>query len=92
MVKRRDVTSREYKVMLSPSRLDGDEATMTAQVQAFWAEFKAALAPLDIPTTGSFSGVKARRLIRFFDTDAHSLHSDSYIVREREDIETGSGR
>ena len=89
MVKRRDVTSREYKVMLSPSRLDGDEATMTAQVQAFWAEFKAALAPLDIPTTGSFSGVKARRLIRFFDTDAHSLHSDSYIVREREDIETG---
>jgi hypothetical protein len=88
MAKRQDVTSREYKVMLSASRLDGDEAAMMARVGRFWIEMATALAPLDIPTTGSFSGVKARRLIRFFDTDEHSLHADSYIVREREDVDS----
>lgn len=89
MGKRQDVTSREYKVLLSATRLDGDEPALLSAVEAFWAEVKTALLPLDIPTTGSFSGVKARRLVRFFDTDAHALHADSYIVREREDVLTG---
>jgi hypothetical protein len=89
MAKRQDVTSREYKVMLLASRFDGGEADMRQAVDGFWAALTAALTPLDIPASGAFSEVKARRLIRFFDTDAHRLHEDSYIVREREDVQTG---
>lgn len=89
MPKRQDVTSREYKVMLTPSRLDGDQAALLDVVAGFWAEVTTALASLDIPTTGAFTGVKARRLVRFFDTDAHAINGRSYIVREREDIDTG---
>jgi hypothetical protein len=89
MAKRQDVTSREYKVMLKASRFDGDDATMRSTVDAFWGDVAAALAPLDIPASGAFDTVKARRLIRFFDTDERMLHSDSYIVREREDVESG---
>ncbi|MDQ1248294.1 MAG: hypothetical protein QG597_2666 [Actinomycetota bacterium] len=89
MARRTDVTSREYKVMLTPSAFDGDDAAMRATVGRFWADVAAALEPLDIPTAGTFDEVKARRLIRFFDTDEHSLNSDKYIVREREDVNTG---
>jgi hypothetical protein len=89
MPKRQDVTSREYKVMLTPSRLDGDPAGLLDAVGRFWADVTSALLPLDIPTTGAFTGVKARRLIRFFDTDEHAINGRSYIVREREDIDTG---
>jgi hypothetical protein len=89
MPKRQDVTSREYKVMLDPSHLDGDQAALLVAVATFWSDVATALRPLDIPTTGAFTGVKARRLIRFLDTDAHAINGRSYIVREREDIETG---
>jgi hypothetical protein len=89
MAKRQDVTSREYKVMLRASLFDGDDSVMRQAVDRFWSALTAALVPLDIPTSGAFSQVKARRLIRFFDTDEHRLHSDSYIVREREDVDTG---
>jgi hypothetical protein len=89
MAKRQDVTSREYKVMLRASLFDGDDAAMRQAVDRFWSDVAKALEPLDIPTTETFSEVKARRLIRFFDTDEHMLHGDSYIVREREDMATG---
>ena len=89
MARRTDVTSREYKVMLTPSAFDGDDAAMRAVVDRFGSDVAAALEPLEIPTAGSFDTVKARRLIRFFDTDEHSLNSDKYIVREREDVDTG---
>jgi len=89
MVKRQDVTSREYKVMLRAGRFDGDEPAFRATVDLFWSDVSTALVALDIPVAGAFAAVKARRLIRFFDTDAHLLHSDSYIVREREDMDTG---
>lgn len=89
MPKRKDVTSREYKVMLTPTLLDGDQAALLDAVARFWADVTTALQPLDIPTTGAFTGVKARRLIRFFDTDEHAINGRSYIIREREDIDTG---
>lgn len=89
MPKRQDVTSREYKVMLTPSLLDGDQASLLDVVAGFWADLTRALMRLDIPTTGAFSGVKARRLVRFFDTDVHAINGSSYIIREREDIDTG---
>jgi len=89
MAKRQDVTSREYKVMLKAALFDGDDAVFRAAVDRFWSDLTKALKAMDIPAAGIFSEVKARRLIRFFDTDAHMLHGDSYIVREREDVETG---
>lgn len=89
MAPRTHVTSREYKVMLQASLFDGDEATMRAQVEAFWASLVKELLEIDIPTEGRFAAVKARRLIRFFDTDQRWLNSQAYIVREREDVDTG---
>ena len=89
MASRKHVTSREYKVMLLAQRFDGDEAAMRAQVGAFWKEVGQRLSELNIPVEGEFNEVKARRLIRFFDTEEHQLNADQYIVREREDVETG---
>jgi len=89
MVKRQDVTSREYKVMLRASLFDGEEASMRGAVGRFWSDVSRALADLGVPTSGAFETVKAVRLVRFFDTDSHFLHDDDYIVREREDVATG---
>ena len=89
MVKRQDVTSREYKVMLRASLFDGDEAAMRDAAGRFWSDVSRALADLDVPTSGAFESIKGMRLVRFFDTDAHFLHDDDYIVRERQDIATG---
>lgn len=89
MAKRQDVTSREYKVVLAAERFTGDEAAMREAAATFWRELGTALADLGIATKGSFDVIKARRLVRFFDTDEHRLHDDSYIVREREDVLTG---
>jgi len=75
--------------MLTPSRLDGDQAALLEVVARFWTDVTTALVPLDVPTTGGFTGVKARRLVRFFYTDAHAINGQSYLVREREDIDTG---
>ena len=41
------------------------------------------LAPLDIPTDGTFDKVKAHRRIRFFDTADNGLNSLRYVFRER---------
>lgn len=89
MARRENVTSREYKVMLRAARFDGAEAEVRQVIDDFWSQVGAALAGMDIPVEGSFSQVKARRLIRFFDTDEHAINADQYIVREREDIDTG---
>ncbi|MCB0901321.1 MAG: hypothetical protein KDB83_04225 [Actinobacteria bacterium] len=89
MAKRENVTSREYKVMLRARLFDGDEQRMHSAIDAFWTDLTAALAAMDIPCEGSFTQVKARRLIRFFDTDEHRINADQYIVREREDLDTG---
>lgn len=89
MAQREYVTSREYKVMLRASLFDGDEAAARETVNRFWSELSDALQAVDIPVEGAFGTVKARRLIRFFDTDAHRLNAQSYIFREREDLETG---
>lgn len=89
MAKRENVTSREYKVMLHAQRFDGDQAALQASIDEFWTDLSTALDGMDIPTEGAFSQVKARRLLRFFDTDEHRINADQYIVREREDIDTG---
>lgn len=87
-MKRRDVTSREYKVMLQPDRFPGAEEEARPQVDRFWTEVSRLLQPLDIPTSGAFDRVKAHRRIRFFDTVDHSLNGRRYVFRERIDIDT----
>jgi hypothetical protein len=86
---RKDVASREYKVMLLPDRFAGDEATARLAVDAFWDELAKLMASHDIPTKGTFDEVKAHRLVRFFDTDEHLLNANRYIFRERVDVGTG---
>jgi len=66
-MKRQDVTSREYKVMLLPDRFPGAEEEARPQVDRFWTDVGRLLEPLDIPTYGAFDRVKAHRRIRFVD-------------------------
>jgi hypothetical protein len=87
-MKRQDVTSREYKVMLLPDRFPGAEEEARPQVDRFWTDVGRLLEPLDIPTYGAFDRVKAHRRIRFFDTVDHSLNGRRYVFRERIDIDT----
>ena len=83
------VQSREYKVMLLPERFAGSESEMRAAVARFWTDVTRVLEPLDIPSKGSFDGVKARRRIRFFDTTANGFNRQRYLFRERVDVQTG---
>ena len=87
-MKRQDVTSREYKVMLLPERFPGAEEDVPALVDRFWADIGQLLQPLDIPTDGSFDQVKAHRRIRFFDSVDRSLNGQRYVFRERIDVDT----
>jgi hypothetical protein len=83
------VASREYKVMLLPERFAGDEGQARLAIDRFWSEVGRVLAPLDIPTEGSFEEVKAHRRIRYFDTVESGFNGQRYIFRERIDVDTG---
>jgi hypothetical protein len=88
-VKRQDVTSREYKVMLLPARFPGSDGEIVPVVEQFWNDVGALLAPIDVDTKGSFDRIKAHRRIRFFDTFDRGLNRQRYIFRERVDVDTG---
>jgi hypothetical protein len=85
---RRPVGSREYKVMLRPERFAGSEDEVRETVGSFWADVGRVLDGLDVPTDGSFDTVKARRRIRFLDTEDRLLDGNRYLFRERVDVET----
>jgi hypothetical protein len=86
---RLDVRSREYKVMLLPERFVGDGAAVRRACGEFWEDVGGVLAPLDIPTDGTFDRVKAHRRIRFFDTADSGLNTRRYVFRERIDVNSG---
>jgi hypothetical protein len=88
-VKRQDVTSREYKVMLLPARFPGTDGQVLPVVEQFWADVGVLLAPVEVDTQGSFDRVKAHRRIRFFDTSDNGLNRQRYIFRERVDVDSG---
>jgi hypothetical protein len=88
-VKRQDVTSREYKVMLLPARFPGTDGQVLPVVERFWADVGVLLAPVEVDTQGSFDRVKAHRRIRFFDTSDNGLNRQRYMFRERVDVDSG---
>lgn len=77
-------------MLLSATRLEGDEAALLLAIERFWADVKAALSRSTSRRRARSAASRPDVWIRFFDTDAHALHADNaYIVREREDMLTG---
>ena len=79
---RRDVVSREYKVMLKPASFVGNETAVLEKAHAFWEEFAKAVDGL-VEADGDLNDIKDRRLIRFYDTPTHRLKAARYLFRER---------
>ena len=79
------VGSREYKIMLKPSRFGGDLANVLRVAASFWREAVDILGPVVLNTSGDLNKVQADRLIRFFDTSSHHLNRNYYCFRERAD-------
>jgi hypothetical protein len=82
-----DLSGREYKLLLDPSRFQGNPLDVAA---ALWADKlqPAIAARLDAQASGkprhkgSFDSVKTRR-VRFWDTAGHTLAGQGYSLRER---------
>lgn len=84
------VGSREYKIMLKASRFAGNEAQVLKSANQFWREGAAVFGPAVLFTSGNLDQVKARRLIRFYDTSSQHLNRNAYIFRERTELEGNS--
>jgi hypothetical protein len=85
------VGSREYKVMLNPARFAGAEDDLLGPAREFWRTAARVLGPAVLFTSGDLDRVKARRLIRFYDTPDRHLNRNAYILRDRLPVE-GRGR
>ena len=57
-MKRIPVVSREYKVMLRPSRFSGRESALLDAARMFWDDFTNAIAHRVIATTGSLDRIR----------------------------------
>jgi len=78
------VVSREYKVALHYAPFAGDEGRVLQAASTFWEQTGQALVGV-VDLDGSFSEVKERRLIRFYDTPSKDVYAADYIFRERVD-------
>ena len=85
---RQPVKSREYKVMLQAAPFAGADEAVRATIGRFWADVDAALGERTTNVDGEFGVIKHRRTVRFYDTADHHLHENSYIFRERIDVDT----
>ena len=81
------VGSREYKIMLKADRFAGDEAAALKAATEFWREGVRVFGPAVLFTSGNLDQVKAKRLIRFFDTTSQHFNRNAYIFRERADLD-----
>ena len=84
---KRDVVSREYKVMLRPNKFAGDEKGVLKSAHGFWQDFARAISGV-AEAEGDLARIKTRRLIRFYDTPKKLLNTGRYIFRERCCIDT----
>ena len=93
-MRRQNVVSREYKVMLRPDRFSGDGSGALKSAREFWREFGGRSGGHALGTAGEFTP-KRRRFIRFYDTDREALHDAGYVLRRRwsaeSDIDAGDG-
>src|SRR5262245_32476062 len=83
-MKRLNVSSREYKVMLRHKRFRGNERVLLKAAHDFWREFSRRIAGIALETRGDLKAIKPPRLITFHDTAKAHLNRESYIFRERD--------
>ena len=88
-MKRQDVQSREYKIMLRSSRFMGGAAQLAHRASDFFGDLTNALAPLPVATGGRFEDNGKRRQITFWDTARQHLNEAGYICRQRENLDAG---
>src|SRR5262245_60466843 len=81
------VNSREYKIMLKSGRFPGAESKLFDATRDFWRAALEVMRPVVLDVAGSLDTVKDRRAIRFFDTTDRWLNRNSYIFRERADLD-----
>jgi hypothetical protein len=81
------VGSREYKLMLRASKLQGDDSKLLASAGALWADLAAIIVPHALSVSGTAEIEEKRREVRFLDTPDKRLRSNDYVVRERLDLE-----
>ncbi|MEH2053182.1 hypothetical protein [Nostoc sp.] len=80
------VTSREYKVLLKKELFIGSEQELLESAKNFWHAFSQAINNLVIEVNGDLKQIADQRIIRFYDTGDHLLYKNSYILRERLDV------
>ncbi|MEM9273992.1 MAG: hypothetical protein AAGA80_13635 [Cyanobacteria bacterium P01_F01_bin.143] len=85
MMKNRKVNSREYKVMLKHKKFKGDKDELLKQAKKFWQTFSDEIADIASETDDKFKKPE-KQLVRFYDTKKEILNSNSYVFRERKDI------
>jgi hypothetical protein len=84
----KNVTSREYKVMLRAKRFAGDQRALVRAAAAFWDDFSRDASDIARRLDGNLGTIGRRRLITFFDTADRLLFDNDYIFRERRDLKT----
>lgn len=82
------VTSREYKVMLKEECFVGSQDNLLEIGSNFWNDFKDAIQDIAIDTDGSLNQIKKQRKIKFYDSTDNCLRENSYVFRERIDLNT----
>ena len=85
---KRNVISREYKVMLKTEHFETTAADLLGPSDTFWTAFTHAILPLVLDTDGNLDTVNKQRAIRFFDSVQHRLRTQDYVFRERVDQQT----
>ncbi len=90
-MKRLNVLSREYKIMLRADPFGGTEAEVLQAADRFWRDFAAAIEDVVPSVDGRLDTIEKRRTIRFFDTPEKRLRTNDYVFRERCDVD-GSAR
>ena len=88
-MKSRSVESREYKVMLQPTRFTGPEKKLLETSAEFWQDFAHTVGPFIREADGTLDTIEKRRLIVFLDTDDRRLNESGYIFRVRRALKSG---
>src|SRR5262245_42530098 len=88
-MKQRPVVSREYKIMLRPTRFAGGEKQLLRASTAAWRAVARSLAPGVLAADGGLETIRTRRLIMFLDTSTLHLKESGYLFRRRQSMDTG---
>ena len=81
----KNVTSREYKVMLRPGRFRGNERRLLVAADHLWDDFSKRVRSVVVDSSGRLDTIGVRRSITFYDTRDHRLNAARYIFRDRRD-------